>query len=213
MQILLASSNQGKFTELSDISAQFPVSLISFSNFIQNNPSLGQAPAICEDKSSFSENALVKAEAIHAWGADILLSQNIAVLADDSGLEVFALNNFPGVHSARWAGEGVSDEERCKLLLKKMIEENVGEEKNERRCRFCCALALVLPNGEVINEEYFQEGFITKDLMGKGGFGYDPIVYIEELGSTYAELPKEKTKEHGFRAKAAKKLFKKISEN
>ena len=213
MQILLASSNQGKLIEFSDIASQFSISLMSLNNFIQNNPNLGPAPSICEDKSSFSENAILKAEAIYDWGSELFSEQGISVLADDSGLEVFALNNFPGVHSARWAGEGVSDKERCKLLLNKMNDNNVGTSSQERSCRFCCALALVLPSGEVVTEEYFQEGYVTKSLTGKGGFGYDPIVFIEELGGTYAELPKEKTKEFGFRAKAAKKLFKKIAVN
>ncbi len=141
---------------------------------------------------TFAENAALKAQAYAALSG-------LLTMADDSGLEVAALGGEPGVQSARYAGEGASDEERIALLLSRL--KDVPWE--ERRARFRCVIAIAEPQGNVRLAEGEVGGFITYEPRGGGGFGYDPVFYVPELGRSMAELAPEEKNRISHRARAA----------
>jgi XTP/dITP diphosphohydrolase len=124
------------------------------------------------------------------------------VVADDSGLEVDALNGEPGVYSARYAGLEKSDEKN----IDKVLEKLEGIPDSERTARFQCALALALPGKDTVVVRGNCEGIITHERVGEQGFGYDPIFYVPSLQKTLAELPKEEKNKISHRAKALQKL-------
>ena len=167
MKFYLASRNKGKMKELVEILAPLGVEL---------EPLPEDFPEIEENGTTFEENAKSKARAVcQALGAP--------AIADDSGLEVEALNGEPGVYSARWAGD-VTDHERNQLLLERMKD----IPKNERTAKFVCVAACVFPDGKELAVRGECRGTILNEEHGEGGFGYDPIFCVPEYGSTFAEL-------------------------
>lgn len=167
MKFYLASRNKGKRKELVEILAPLGVEL---------EPLPEDFPEIEENGTTFEENAKSKARAVcQALGAP--------AIADDSGLEVEALNGEPGVYSARWAGD-VTDHERNQLLLERMKD----IPKNERTAKFVCVAACVFPDGKELAIRGECRGTILNEEHGEGGFGYDPIFCVPEYGSTFAEL-------------------------
>ncbi len=169
--IVLATRNKGKIAEISALLDDFPVVL-------RNLDSFGPMPDVEEDGCTFDENAYKKA----SFYARIL---GFPCLADDSGLTVAALNGAPGVLSARYAGKGASDEERCAKLLRAM------KGKSDRRAAFECVLSFAAPSGPALTYEARCEGVITEMPMGSNGFGYDPIFYYPPLKKTFAQLTRE----------------------
>lgn len=172
-RLVLATQNKGKFVEIQKLLYGTNVDLLSLADF-------PNVPDIVEDGDTFEENALKKARFV----ADTL---GLPALADDSGLCVDALSGRPGVMSARYAGPDSDDRLRYILVLDEMKE----IEDPLRTARFVCVLALVFPGGE---EELFSgvcEGLILREPRGRGGFGYDPIFYYEELGLSFGELTLE----------------------
>jgi XTP/dITP diphosphohydrolase len=152
-------------------------------------------PEVVEDGETFEENALKKARVM-------AYSTGIVTLADDSGLCVDALDGRPGVHSARYAGDNASDEEKYLRVL----EEMEGVPDSGRSARFVCALALVAPDGD---EKLFRgvcEGRITREPRGSSGFGYDPIFYFEEAGCTFAEMDRESKNRVSHRGRALRQF-------
>jgi XTP/dITP diphosphohydrolase len=149
------------------------------------------APDVVEDAETFEGNALKKA---------CILAQatGIPALADDSGLCVDALGGRPGVHSARYAGEGASDADRIAKLLNEM--RNVPEQ--QRSARFVCALAVAWPDGESKIFMGTCEGRITHEPHGVGGFGFDPVFYFPEVGCTFAEMDRQAKNQVSHRGKA-----------
>lgn len=183
-KILIATSNQGKVREIRDLVKDLPIVFLSLSN-------VGEAPEVVEDGLTFEDNALKKARALAA-------ATGLVTLADDSGLCIDALEGRPGIHSARYAGEGASDEEKCARILQEM--ENIPDAS--RTARFVCAMALVTPQGE---EKIFRgscEGRITREPRGTEGFGYDPIFYFEESGCTFAEMARQSKNQVSHRGRA-----------
>ena len=167
MKFYLASRNKGKRKELVEILAPLGVEL---------EPLPEDFPEIEENGTTFEENAKSKARAVcQALGAP--------AIADDSGLEVEALNGEPGVYSARWAGD-VTDHERNQLLLERMKD----IPKNERTAKFVCVAACVFPDGKELAVRGECRGTILNEEHGEGGFGYDPIFCVPEYGSTFGEL-------------------------
>ncbi|MGE5543280.1 MAG: RdgB/HAM1 family non-canonical purine NTP pyrophosphatase, partial [Bacillota bacterium] len=160
--------------------------------------SLADLPGVdspMETGASFEENAIIKAR--HAAQASGILS-----LADDSGLEVDALGGRPGVHSARFAGEsegeGAGDEANNRKLLR-LLE---GVPENRRTARFKCCIAVCSPDGAVETVTESCEGTICFEPRGSGGFGYDPLFYVKELGMTFAETSVETKNRFSHRGKA-----------
>ena len=156
---------------------------------------------IDENGKSFEENAMIKAEAICKMTGEI-------VLADDSGLEIDYLNKEPGIYSARYMGEDTSYHIKNANLISRL--EGVPDEK--RTARFVCAIAAVLPNGEVLHSEGTIEGIIGYEEQGENGFGYDPIFYLPQFGCSSAELEPEKKNELSHRGEGLRKMRKVLEE-
>ena len=184
-KLLVATNNPGKLKEYVDLLAGLPVALT-------NPAQAGLALDVDESRATFAENAILKAQA-YAKASGLL------TLADDSGLEVDALGGAPGVRSARYAGEGASDEDRYRLLLRNLA--GVPEEK--RTARFRCVVAIVTPEGDVCTAEGRCEGVIGFEPHGTHGFGYDPVFFMPDRGQTMAELLPEVKNRVSHRARAA----------
>ena len=187
-KILIATTNQGKVQEIRNLVKGLPALFLSLSE-------VPDIPEVLEDGTTFEENALKKAR-------EMAYSTGIVTLADDSGLCVDALDGRPGVHSARYAGEDASDEEKYLRVLEEM--QDVPD--SERSARFVCAVALVAPDGE---EKLFRgvcEGRITREPRGSSGFGYDPIFYFEEAGCTFAQMDQESKNRVSHRGRALREF-------
>jgi XTP/dITP diphosphohydrolase len=151
-----------------------------------------------EDGDSFEANALIKARAAHAATGE-------ATIADDSGIEAADLGGAPGIYSARYAGEGASDESNLEKLLRE-----VGAAGGERRAAYVCAIALIDEEGHEYVFEARCEGTLLRERRGSGGFGYDPAFVPDETGHsdqrTMAELPPEVKFAISHRGKAVRML-------
>jgi XTP/dITP diphosphohydrolase len=193
LTIVLATSNDGKVSELRALLGDLPLQIVSTADV------LGEALALSEDGETFEANATQKARAV--CRATRLLS-----LADDSGLEVDALGGRPGVRSARFAHERATDAENNAALLRAMEE---AERDSERSARFRCVLALASPwwDEEVKIAEGRVDGSIARDPRGSGGFGYDPLFLAAEAdGRSMAELNEAEKNAISHRARAARAL-------
>ncbi len=187
-KIVFATGNAGKMREIRDILADMDVEVLSMKE-------AGVRIEICEDGATFEENALIKARAV-ASCVDAI------VLADDSGLEVDYLDRAPGVYSARYLGEDTSYEVKNQAILDKLF----GVRKEQRSARFVCAIAAVLPDGEELLTQAAIEGYIGEKPAGSGGFGYDPIFYVDAYGCSTAELSPEQKNEISHRGKALRAM-------
>ena len=185
-EVVLATTNQGKVKEFSKLLGGVFENVISLKE-------LDSPPEVIEDGATFRDNALKKAREIAQYSGKLSL-------ADDSGLEVYALNGEPGVYSARYSGQGATD----KTNIEKLLDE-LGDNTN-RKARFVCVLALVDPNGEEIVVEGFCEGIILNEPRGEGGFGYDPVFYLPDREKTMAEIDPELKNRISHRANACKLL-------
>lgn len=184
-KLLLATRNLAKVREYRSLLSGVPYELVTLAEE-------GIGDVAGEEGETLEENAILKATT-YAAGSRLL------ALADDSGLEVDALAGEPGVRSARYAGRVASDRERIDYLLAKLE----GVPRDRRAARFRCFIALARPGGDV--ELCYGEchGVISFQPRGEGGFGYDPIFYLPELGKTMAELPPEVKNQVSHRARAA----------
>ena len=184
IKILVGSTNKNKKDEISKIIDELPVKISYLNDF-------DDVPEIVEDGLTFKDNAIKKASGLAKWC-------NTLTLADDSGLEVVALDNRPGVYSARYAGENASNEMRIEKLLKEM-QPFSGK---DRKARFKCAIALADPQKTLFVVEAECDGIITKEPRGSNGFGYDPVFFFPEHDKTFAELAPETKNKISHRAKA-----------
>lgn len=191
-KIFIATGNRGKLKEILDILKDVEAEFLSKEQF----PNIEE---IEEDGYSYIENALIKAGyCVHKTG--------LPVLAEDSGIEVEALGGLPGILSARYAGFNASDAQRIKKLLDEL--KNVPQEK--RRARYVCSAVFATPDGGRWTAEGTVSGIILEEPRGTGGFGYDPVFYLPELGKTMAELPLEVKNRISHRGKAFLQLKEKI---
>lgn len=199
-KIIFATGNQNKMKEIRQIMEGCAVEVYSMKE-------VGISCDVEENGTTFSENAVIKATAI----ADIVRErkEDAIVLADDSGLEIDALNKEPGVYSARYMGEDTSYREKNANLISRLD----GVPVEQRSARFVCAIAAVLPNGVVFNAEETIEGYIGYEEKGENGFGYDPIFMVPEFGCTTAELTMEQKNKISHRGKALKKMKEMLLEN
>ncbi len=181
--IVVATNNLGKIKEFQKLFSEDKVLSLK---------DIGYTKEIIENGKTFQENAYIKAK-------EVAKSRNAIVLADDSGLEVEALNGAPGIYSARYAGD--HDTEKNNALLIKNLK---GIEN--RKARFVCALCLYYPDDTYILVEGECFGQITEEARGSNGFGYDPYFFIPEYSKTMAELPLETKNQISHRANALKKL-------
>lgn len=184
--LVIATRNTGKTSEIRDLLKGFPINIKNLDDF-------GPIPEVEEDGNTFDENAYKKA----SFAARIL---GLPALADDSGLLVEALGGAPGIHSARYAGENATDEQRRAKLLQEM------EEKTDRRAAFECVISIAVPTGPALTYEARCEGLITREPAGSNGFGYDPIFYYPPLKKTFAELTMQEKSHVSHRGKALREL-------
>lgn len=194
MRIIFATGNEGKMREIRMIMADLGLEILSMKE-------AGLSADIEENGATFEENAVIKARGIAALCQDI-------VLADDSGLEIDALNKEPGIYSARYLGEDTSYHIKNKNLLDRM--ESVPQE--QRTARFVCAIAAVLPDGRVLETRAAMEGRIGYEERGENGFGYDPIFMLPEYGKSTAELAPEEKNKLSHRGKALRSMKEKLKE-
>ena len=184
--LVIATRNKGKTSEIRDLLKGFPINIKNLDDF-------GPIPEVEEDGNTFDENAYKKA----SFAARIL---GLPALADDSGLLVEALGGAPGIHSARYAGENATDEQRRAKLLQEM------EEKTDRRAAFECVISIAVPTGPALTYEARCEGLIAREPAGSNGFGYDPIFYYPPLKKTFAELTMQEKSRVSHRGKALREL-------
>ncbi|MCK9918263.1 XTP/dITP diphosphatase, partial [Microbacteriaceae bacterium K1510] len=160
-----------------------------------------EAPEVQENGTTFEQNAIKKAATI----ASVL---GMTALADDSGLEVDALEGRPGVYSARYAGEQATDEENWRKLLAELHDVPMAK----RTARFRCVLALIEPGKEPIVASGACEGIILREPAGTNGFGYDPVFFLPQRLCTMAQLDKQEKNKLSHRAVAMNNLMEKIRE-
>jgi XTP/dITP diphosphohydrolase len=183
-RLCLGTTNRGKQREFLELLGDWPGEIVL-------PQELGLALHVAETGSTFAEIAAQKARA-YARAA------GIPALADDSGLEVDALGGAPGIHTARYAGPGASDEDRYRKLLAELAD----TPPERRRARFRCAVAIADPDGSVSIAEGTCQGRIAFGPRGEHGFGYDPIFLLPERQQTMAELPAEIKNRISHRARA-----------
>ena len=189
-QLLIATNNAGKIRELSKLLAYLPIRLRSLKDF----ENIGD---VAETGKTFTENAVLKAR-------EYALQTKMWAVADDSGLEVEALGGAPGVYSARYAGEGASNEERIEKLLQE-IEKT--KDKN-LFAQFVCVMAIADENGEIkFVAEGICQGKISLNACGNNGFGYDPVFIPAGFSRTFGELSDELKQQISHRARASSKII------
>jgi XTP/dITP diphosphohydrolase len=184
---VVATGNRHKVEEIRAMLADLPVTVRSLAEF-------PGAPEVVEDGATYRENALKK-----AWSAAKFTGK--PALADDTGLEVDALGGQPGLYAARFAGAGCTFQDNVRKLLL-LLE---GVPSPQREARFVCVIALVDPNGREQVVEGELCGRITESQAGSGGFGYDPVFYVSEVGKTLAELTAEEKNRISQRRRALDK--------
>lgn len=190
MELILATTNAGKIRELTGLLAESGITVAGFPEGTVIDP-----PA--EDGSTFAENAAIKA----AYYAKILC---MPVLADDSGLEVAALNGEPGVQSARYGGDETTFDEKMRLILDRLAENGTSD----RTARFVCAAALADQKGNIVNITIGTcDGSIADAPFGSGGFGYDPIFVPVGYDLTFGELPSEVKQQLSHRSRAIAQML------
>ena len=192
MRFVAATGNKGKLKEIKEILAAFPLDVVSMGE-------AGIHDEIEETGKTFEENAVIKASYISGITNDI-------VMADDSGLEVDYLNGEPGIYSSRFAGEGASDEDKNKKLLR--LLQGVPFEK--RTARFVCAVAVVFPSGRSFTVKGTCEGYIGEKPAGINGFGYDPLFYVPGYKMTIAEMDIETKNRISHRGKALRMMVEEL---
>jgi XTP/dITP diphosphohydrolase len=190
--LILATANPHKVEEIQGILGDVGIPILTVKEF----PNF---PGVEEDGVTCQENAIKKAKATAAFTGHW-------ALADDTGLEVDALQGRPGVYAARYAGEQATYEDNCRKLL----QELQGVPSDQRTARFLTVVAVSNPGGQTEIVEGTLEGIITHEFQGTGGFGYDPVFYVPQAGKTLAEMTFAEKNHVSHRARAitnAKKLL------
>ena len=187
MKAVLASHNKHKIGELQAILAKHipDIEILSLAD-------VGLEGEIVEDGATFEENALIK--------ASFAAQSGFIGLGDDSGLCVTSLGGAPGIYSARYAGEDASDKKNNEKLLSELGG------MSDRSAKFVCCIACVFPDGRQLTVRGETHGVILESADGEGGFGYDPLFYVPELGRTYANMSAEDKNAISHRGRAIERL-------
>lgn len=192
-ELFIASANTHKIEEFKHMLEPLGYEIKSLND-------LPETIDIEETGETFEENAIIKAKTISD-------QFNIPCISDDSGLEIDALNFEPGVQSARYLGHDTSYDYKNSVLLERMKDET------NRACRFVCAIALCMPGKDPVVFRDTIEGTVATEIVGKKGFGYDPIVYYEPFKTTLANVSEEQKNSVSHRGKALVKLLEYLNEN
>ena len=190
MKLILASNNANKLREVREILEGTGIEVLS-------QKEAGCDFEVEETGTTYEENARLKAMAV-------VRATGLPAVADDSGLEIMALDGFPGVHSARFAGERPYDEV-CRDLQKRM------DVCPDRGARYCCSVVCCFPDGRELTAFATTEGAISQEMRGSGGFGYDPIFLLPD-GRTMAELTEEEKNAISHRGRAFRALAEQLKE-
>lgn len=193
-RLIFATGNEGKLREIRMILGDLGMEILSLKE-------AGVNVEVEENGKTFEENAVIKAAAIAKATGEL-------VLADDSGLEVDALNKEPGVYSARYMGYDTSYHIKNQSLIDRLS----GKKGAERSARFVCVIAAVFPDGRIITKRATMEGQIGYEERGENGFGYDPIFYLPEYGCYSGELPLEEKNKLSHRGKALRMMKEELIE-
>jgi XTP/dITP diphosphohydrolase len=188
MRLLLGTTNAGKIRELRTMFASSGLELISLCD-------LPAAPEVEEDGDTYLENAFEKATTLARWSG-------LPTLADDSGLEVDALDGAPGVKSARYAGQ----QQDAVANRRKLLQALEGIAEAERGARFVCVIVVARPDGATLQATGSCDGRIAMQEQGQGGFGYDPIFFYQPAGCTMAQMEEGVKNEVSHRGRAAASL-------
>lgn len=191
-RIVVATQNKGKVKEIKEMLGDLPVE-------VKTMGEVGIDIDVDETGTTFEENAVLKAEAISKL-VDAL------VIADDSGLEIDYLNKEPGVYSARYLGKDTPYEEKNQIIINRLA----GVPKEQRIARFVCAMVLCEKGKTVFVTRGTVEGYIGEYAEGSNGFGYDPIFFVDELGTSMANIPMEEKNKMSHRAKALYRVIEEI---
>ena len=198
-KLLVATHNAGKVREYRSLLANLPFHVLSLDE-------AGITHDVEETGATFAENARLKAQTYAALA-------NMWTWADDSGLEVDALDGWPGVYSARFAGEKADDAANNARLIAELHQ--IAQQSDTlpaRSARFRCVVALATPDGQIYTCEDSVEGEIVDEAAGEHGFGYDPHFYLPAMGCTMAQLPAEIKNQISHRGKAARQAEKLLDE-
>jgi len=187
-ELVLATRNPHKSAELAALLGDLGIRIRTLAEF-------PDAPTVVEDGDTCRANAVKKATALARH-------TGLPAVADDTGLEVDALGGRPGVHAARYAGEGATYENNWR----KLIRELEGVRKERRRARFITVVAVAIPSAKVAIAEGSLEGLITEAPAGTQGFGYDPVFFVPEVGKTLAQLTLAEKNRISHRARAFAKV-------
>ncbi len=187
-ELVLATRNPHKGAELAALLGDLGIRIRTLAEF-------PDAPTVVEDGDTCRANAVKKATALARH-------TGLPAVADDTGLEVDALGGRPGVHAARYAGEGATYENNWR----KLIRELEGVPKERRRARFITVAAVAMPSAKVAIAEGSLEGLITEAPVGTQGFGYDPVFFVPEVGKTLAQLTPAEKNRISHRARALAKV-------
>lgn len=193
--VIVASGNKGKLKEFQELMAGLPVEVKSLKDY----PEIGE---IEENGATFADNAYIKAKAVYD-------ATGCLCIADDSGLEVDALDGAPGIFSARYAGEEKDDAANNAKLLQALV--NVPD--TARGAQFHCAIVAIAADGRRFDAEGIVRGEILRAPRGDNGFGYDPLFYVPEFGRTTAELTMDEKNAISHRGKAVRQIVAILKEN
>ena len=186
MKMVLASKNAHKLTEMSAILSQLGVEVVLESD-------VGVDVEVEETGATFEENAALKAVAV-------MKASGLPAIADDSGLCVTALGGGPGVYSARYGGEGLTDKDRYQLVLNGLLGQL------DRSAKFVSCICCAFPNGDKVEARGECPGLITYSPRGEDGFGYDPIFLVPETRKTFAQMTAEEKNAISHRGVALQKF-------
>ena len=192
--MIFATGNMGKMKEIKAILGDIGEEILSMKEAGIDRESV-------EAGSTFEENAIIKAKAVMERTGQL-------ALADDSGLEIDALNKEPGIYSARYMGEDTPYEIKNSNLIERMK----GVKGKDRSARFVCVIAAAFPDGEIITTRGTIEGVIAEEPAGENGFGYDPIVYVPEYGMTTGQMDPDAKNAISHRGKALTAMKKILEE-
>ena len=196
--IIFATSNRDKVREIGEMTADKDVNVLTLAD-------IGFDQEIDETGTTFTDNALIKAQAVADYVKSDEKYKDAIVLADDSGLEIDFYDGAPGVYSHRWLGERTYEQ-----AMQDVIDDMKDVPDEKRGARFVCAMAAVIPEHDSITVRGTVEGIVWHEIIGENGFGYDPFFYVPEFGCTTAQMTPDEKNKISHRGRALRAILEKL---